>query len=243
MSLEPRVSQDVSNRDPEAIRRMFGAIAPAYDPANTVLSLGIHKRWKKTLVRESGAKAGSRILDCATGTGDLVFEFDRHLKGQCEIVATDFCEEMLEIARRKPGASRPGLRFEVADAMNLPYEDASFDVATISFGIRNTPDPKRVLSEMARVVKPGGSVMVLEFGKPRARFMKTAFAWYSKQVLPRLGGWISGQPEAYRYLERSSAEFPCGEVFLELARGAASFYSTRFQSFQGGIAYLYGLKK
>lgn len=233
----------MDQKNPEAIREMFGAIAQAYDPANTVLSFGIHKAWKKTLIRQSGARPGSRILDCATGTGDLAFGFERHLKGQCEITATDFCPEMLEVARKKQSArTMPTIRFEGADATDLPYDNQSFDVATISFGIRNTPDPKKTLSEMARVVKSGGKVMVLEFGKPQMSLMKHLFGWYSKHILPRLGGLISGNPEAYRYLERSSAEFPSGEDFLKLAREAAPFSEVSYRPFQGGIAYLYELK-
>jgi demethylmenaquinone methyltransferase/2-methoxy-6-polyprenyl-1,4-benzoquinol methylase len=232
------------DKNPESIRKMFGAIASAYDPANTVLSFGIHKSWKKTLVRESGVQAGSRILDLATGTGDLAFEFDRYLGGKGDVTGADFCPEMLDVAKKKLAdrASQGSLRFEIADAMSLPFADNSFDFASISFGIRNTRDPKKALSEMARVVKPGGTIAVLEFGKPRAPLMKLAFGWYSKKLLPKLGGWISGQPEAYRYLEKSSAEFPSGEDFIQLAHESAKFSETGFKTFQGGIAYLYRLK-
>lgn len=244
MSANPQQTSatNFSAKNPESIRKMFGSIAGAYDPTNTVLSLGIHKLWKKTLVKKSSARVGDRILDCATGTGDLAFEFERTLGKNCEIVATDFCPEMLEVAQKKAKSASSQIQFSVADATHLPFSDRSFDVATISFGIRNTPSPEKTLSEMARVLRPGGRVMVLEFGKPRSSFVKAAFSWYSKKVLPVLGGWMSGQPEAYRYLEASSAEFPAAEDFLELARRSAPFSECSYQTFHGGIAYLYTLK-
>lgn len=233
--------ETVSARNPEAIRSMFGSIAGAYDSANDILSLGIHKLWKRILVRRSQAQPGAKILDCATGTGDIAFEFERQLRGGCTVLGTDFCPEMLEIAQKKTATKKSSVKFEVADVTKLPYANASFDVATIGFGIRNTPDPRKTLSEMARVVKPGGRVMVLEFGAPRFAPMKAVFGWYSRNLLPKLGGWISGKPDAYEYLERSSAAFPAAEDFLAMAKESAKFSSARYETFQGGIAYLYTL--
>ncbi|HEX9602680.1 MAG TPA: ubiquinone/menaquinone biosynthesis methyltransferase, partial [Myxococcales bacterium] len=170
----------------EQVREMFASIARRYDAANEVLSLGVHRAWRRAAVRLSGVLPGDRVLDCATGTGDLALAFKRAVGPSGEVVGTDFCAEMLASAPAK--AQRAGLpvRFEVADALSLPYADASFDVASIGFGIRNVDDPVRCLREMARVVRPGGRVVVLEFGQPRGPF-GALFRVYSRQVMPALG--------------------------------------------------------
>lgn len=224
----------------DSIRNMFSSISGRYDRANTVLSLGIHHLWRKALVRWSGAKAGSRVLDCATGTGDLAFEFEK--KG-ASVIGTDFCEDMLVHARKKAEARGSSARFEQADVLALSFPDASFDVATISFGIRNVSDPVRGLAEMGRVVRAGGYVLVLEFGQSSVPLWGPLFELYSRKVLPRIGGWVTGKPEAYEYLQNSSAKFPCKEGFLELARKTGLFDRAEFRPLSGGIAYLYRLRR
>ena len=218
---------------------MFGAIAPGYDRANAILSVGIHRLWRKSLVRWSGASEGSRVLDCATGTGDLAIEFKKATGTSGEVIGTDFCEEMLESAPAK--AKRAGLdvRFEIADATALPYGDHEFDVASISFGIRNVNDPAKALAELARVTKSGGRVMVLEFGQPTTPVLAQAYRFYSQSVLPRVGGWITGKPDAYEYLQASSHAFPCGTDFVRLMKSTGAFRSVEFKSMSMGIAYLY----
>src|SRR5262249_40080375 len=153
-----------------------------------------------------------RVLDCATGTGDLALELKRAVGPAGEAIGTDFCAEMLEPAPAK--AARAGLevRFAVADALSLPFGDARFDVASIAFGIRNADHPRRCLREMARVVKPGGSVIVLEFGQPRGAF-GALFRAYSRGVMPLVGGLMTGNRAAYQYLPRTAAAFPAGEKF------------------------------
>jgi demethylmenaquinone methyltransferase/2-methoxy-6-polyprenyl-1,4-benzoquinol methylase len=236
-------SPPFSAENPNSIQQMFGAIAGRYDLANTVLSMGIHHSWKKTLVRESGAGPGQAILDCATGTGDLAFLFEMTTRGQASVVGSDFCEPMLEVAKRKAVAKGSQVHFQVADAMELPFDDSRFDVASISFGIRNVKDTRQALGELGRVVKPGGRIMVLEFGQPKSQIMASLFGFYSNQVLPRIGGWISGQSQAYQYLQISSASFPCGEKFLDIARSTERFSRVTYRTFQGGIAYLYTLTR
>src|SRR5437660_3609955 len=145
------------------VRQMFASIAARYDVANEVLSLGVHKGWRRAAVRISEAAAGQRVLDCATGTGDLALEFKRAVGPAGEVIGTDFCAEMLRSAPDKAAKAGLEVRFAVADALSLPYADARFDIASIAFGIRNVDDPVACLREMARVVKPGGSVIVLEF--------------------------------------------------------------------------------
>ncbi len=160
------------------VQQMFASIAPAYDRTNSVLSLGIHHIWRKKTVQVSGAKTGMSVLDCATGTGDLALEFKKTVGPAGHVIGTDFCPEMMETAPAKSEAKQLHVQFEVADAMNLPYPDHTFDISSISFGIRNVDDPSIALKEMARVVKPGGKVMILEFGQPKG-FMGILYDWYS----------------------------------------------------------------
>ncbi len=230
-------------QNPRSIQEMFGVISKSYDLANSVLSLGIHHLWKNTLVRKSELQKGHRVLDCATGTGDLAFLFEKKLSGSGEVVGTDFCEPMLEVARKKAQAQSSRVSFHQADVMSLPYQDQEFDVASISFGIRNVQDTQKALSELGRVVKPGGKVLVLEFGQPRFSLIQIVYNFYSRTILPRVGGWISGQPKAYQYLQTSSASYPCGNAFLEIAKKTGRFERMRWVRFQSGIAYLYILER
>jgi demethylmenaquinone methyltransferase/2-methoxy-6-polyprenyl-1,4-benzoquinol methylase len=222
---------------------MFGSISGRYDLANTVLSLGIHHLWRKKAVRWSGVRPGMKILDCATGTGDLAFEYEQALQGSGEVLGTDFCEPMLAKAVTKGQALHSRVRFETVDVTELPYGDASFDLASISFGIRNVQDPLKGLAELGRVVKPGGSVIVLEFGQPQSAAFGAFYQFYSTRALPWIGGLISGKPEAYRYLQTSSSQFPCREEFLNLARQTGYFSGLEYRPLTGGIAYLYKLTR
>jgi demethylmenaquinone methyltransferase/2-methoxy-6-polyprenyl-1,4-benzoquinol methylase len=214
---------------------MFASISTRYDRANTVLSGGVHHLWRRQAVRWSGAKAGDRVLDCATGTGDLAIAFHNAVTPGGSVIGTDFVPEMLTLARAKA----PGITFEVADVTKLPFDDASFDVASISFGIRNVNDPRKGIAEMARAVRPGGRVIVLEFGQPRGRAFGAVYDWYRRRVLPRVGGMVTGEQEAYEYLERSAGRFPCGDDFVALMNDAATFRSVEYKTLTFGIAYLY----
>lgn len=214
---------------------MFGAISGRYDRANTILSGGIHHLWRKRCVRMSGAKAGDQVLDCATGTGDLAIAFRKAVEPGGRVVGTDFTPEMIDLARVKDRQ----IDFEVADVTQLRFADASFDIASISFGIRNVGDPQRGIREMARVVRPGGSVMVLEFGQPPNRLFGSLYDAYRKHLLPRLGGAVTGDRSAYQYLEASAARFPCGQEFVAMMRASGEFASVDFETLTFGIAYLY----
>jgi demethylmenaquinone methyltransferase/2-methoxy-6-polyprenyl-1,4-benzoquinol methylase len=217
---------------------MFSSIAPRYDLANQVLSMGTHQGWRKRAVLASGVRPGGRVLDCATGTGDLAFAFQSVVGQTGEVVGTDFCEPMLVHAKQK--AERLGLpmKFEPADALALPFPKASFDVASIAFGIRNVDDPKRCLQEMARVVKPGGRVVVLEFGQPNGLF-GVLYRFYSRFFMPLLGGLLTGNRAAFHYLPKTAAAFPAGDKFLGLMREAAVFDGVDARPQTLGIAYIY----
>lgn len=217
---------------------MFADIAPRYDIANTALSLGIHHLWRRTVVRRSGAKAGMSVLDCATGTGDLALAFKQAVGERGSVVGTDFCAEMMATAPEKAQQRGLSVRFEVADAMNLPYSDNTFDIASISFGIRNVDIPAQALREMARVVRPGGRVVVLEFGQPTG-LIGAFYRFYSNRIIPLVGGMLSGNREAYSYLNRTASAFPCAEDFDDIMRTTEAFASTGFEALTFGIAYVY----
>ncbi|QSQ15357.1 bifunctional demethylmenaquinone methyltransferase/2-methoxy-6-polyprenyl-1,4-benzoquinol methylase UbiE [Myxococcus landrumensis] len=220
------------------VRQMFSSIATRYDVTNEVLSFGIHRLWRRTAVRLSRAKAGDSVLDCASGTGDLALAFKRKVGTTGRVLGTDFCPEMLESAPAK--AAKAGLQvdFQVADAMALPFEDNRFDVASIAFGIRNVDDPVKCLKEMGRVVKPGGRVVVLEFGQPEGVF-GALFRFYSKTVMPAIGGMLTGNRAAYEYLPRTSAAFPAGERFLSLMDQSGAYAERSAHPLTFGTANVY----
>jgi demethylmenaquinone methyltransferase/2-methoxy-6-polyprenyl-1,4-benzoquinol methylase len=216
---------------------MFASIAGRYDAANEILSLGVHRGWRREAVRLSQVRPGDRVLDCATGTAELALQFNN---ARSKVIGTDFCEEMLAPARRKTDGA---IALAVADALQLPFPDAAFDVSSIAFGIRNVDDPIRCLREMARVVKPKGRVVVLEFGQPRGAF-GALFRAYSRGVMPLVGGLLTGNRAAYEYLPRTAAAFPAGEKFLSLMQEAGRFESAAAHALTFGTAFVYvGVRK
>lgn len=228
-------------KEPHAptIRKMFSEIAPSYDKANSILSLGIHHLWKQKLVTLSGAQPGDRILDCATGTGDLAILFKKQVGDQGTVIGTDFCEDILALAPQKAAQQNLKIQFEPADVTQLPYDNDSFDVSCISFGIRNVNDLNKALSELARVTRPGGRVMILEFGQIQWPVLREAYGVYSNSILPWMGGLISGNKQAYKYLNDSAKAFPCGNDFVERALKTGGYQSMTFQTLSFGVAYIY----
>ena len=200
--------------------QMFDRIAGRYDRVNRVLSLGLDVRWRRRVVRALGLGERPRVLDVATGTGDLAIEIARACPG-AHIIGLDPSAGMLGVAKQK--LAKRGLtdRVElvIGDAQALPQQNCEIDAATIAFGIRNVPDRRKALRELARVVRPGGRIAVLELGEPRKGILAAAARLHTHHVVPRLGGWLSGSRE-YRYLQKSVAAFPPAEEFAELMRAS-----------------------
>ena len=208
------------------VRAMFDRIARVYDVMNSVMTAGMHHRWRQRAADLAAVGPGSTALDVATGTGDLAIELARR---GAEVTATDFAPAMLEIARRKA----PGLTFEEGDALALGYPDDHFDAVTVGFGARNFADLERGLAEMARVTKPGGHVVVLEITTPTKPPLSWFFrAWFDR-VVPQLGR-IAGDPDAYTYLPSSVRRFP-GPEQLAARMAEAGLTDVRWILTAGGI--------
>lgn len=217
---------------------MFGRIARRYDRANTVLSFGTHHAWRRKAVKAARVGPGDHSVDVACGTGDLSFALKRTVGPTGSVVGVDFTPEMLDMARAKAAAKGQDVGFQAGDALALPLADHAFDAATIAFGIRNVDDPPKCIQEMHRVVRPGGRVVVLEFGQPTGPF-GACYRAYSKHVMPRIGGMITGDRSAYEYLPRTAADFPAGEAFTDMMEQAADFDDLDATPLTGGVAWIY----
>src|ERR1039457_3363949 len=204
----------------EKIQQMFGTIAPRYDFLNRMLSFGIDRRWRKKAVRLLKYRDGARILDVATGTGDVALEIARTTPPSVKITGADFCKEMVELGRIKavqsPYAGR--IDFKVAPCEDLPFPNETFDSITIAFGIRNVVDRKLGLAEMWRVLRPGGRMIILEFSTPRSQLFRQIYYFYFRRLLPMIGGLFS-RYNAYQYLPDSVLEFPSPEEFSRIMTG------------------------
>lgn len=196
--------------DPAAVNTMFARIARRYDAANRLLSGGIDQWWRKRLVRIVRSEAPSSVLDLATGSGDVAFALSRALPPQTRITGMDFCQPMLDEAVTKQNAESgrgANITFRQGDGLALPCADAEFDAATVSFGLRNMADRHRALSEMRRVLRPGGRVHVLEFSQPY-RWFRPLYYFYTKRILPAIAGKVTGDRAAYDYLNASIEAYP-----------------------------------
>ncbi len=223
---------------------MFARIAPRYDLANDVLSLGIHRNWREKVLNAGEIGPGHHVLDLCTGTGDLAFAIAKRVTRSGYVAGVDFVNEMVQLATKKlktranSALNSAPISFMQGDALALPFSDQSFDRCTVSFGIRNVDSPVNGLREMERVLKPQGKAVVLEFGQPTAPGFSSAYQLYSKFLMPTIGGLLTGDRAAYEYLPRTSKNFPCGENFCAIMR-EAGFRNCKFKSLSLGIAYLY----
>jgi demethylmenaquinone methyltransferase/2-methoxy-6-polyprenyl-1,4-benzoquinol methylase len=233
------------SKEPDRIAGMFDAIARRYDRLNHLLSAGLDKRWRRRAVRELRLSGRERVLDVCTGTGDLAIEAATSDSGRArDVIGIDFSTEMLRLARRKVNAGSLASRIYLArgDATKLPLPDWSADVVMVAFGIRNVVDPVQGCREMLRVLVPGGTLAVLEFGAPRIPGLRTMYLWYFKYLLPVVGRTISKHSDAYSYLPASVMSFPAGEAFADLLR-SAGFADVRSQPLTFGIVWLYIARK
>lgn len=219
-------------QDAGYVRNAFAGIARRYMLANHVLSLGIDILWRQKTARLVATQAPRHILDLATGSGDLAREL-RHQCPEARILGADFSLPMM-----RESQVRNFDRLVAADGMNLPFKDASFDVMTVAFGLRNMASWPGALREMKRVLRPGGSLFVLDFSLPALPLIRPLYLFYLKRIMPRIAGWITGQREAYEYLCSSVERFPSGAAMEQLMK-TAGFASVKTRRLSLGIASLY----
>jgi demethylmenaquinone methyltransferase/2-methoxy-6-polyprenyl-1,4-benzoquinol methylase len=222
---------------------MFDAIAPRYDLLNHLLSAGLDRRWRKRAVDELALASGARVLDLCTGTADLAVAVVRRVP-RAAVVGVDFAAEMLRLALAKVRQEGLGsaIRLVRGDAARLPVADGCCDAATIGFGIRNVADPAGALAELARVLRPGGRLSILEFGEPRIPGVRTLYAWYFRYVLPLVGRFVSKHRTAYSYLPASIVAFPPPGEFVRLIT-ATGFSHAHAVPLSFGIVYLYTARR
>jgi demethylmenaquinone methyltransferase / 2-methoxy-6-polyprenyl-1,4-benzoquinol methylase len=225
------------------VRGMFGRIAPRYDLLNHLLSFNLDKRWRaRTVARVSEIldRPDAQVLDLCCGTGDVLLALER--RANRPLLASDFCHPMLVEARRKISSRRFRTPVFEADALSLPLAGASLDLITVAFGFRNLANYERGLEEMLRVLKPGGVAAILEFSQPSNPAFRALYGFFSTRILPRIGGMISGSPEAYSYLPESIRKFPGAEQLAEEMR-RAGFSRVEFERMTGGAVALHLARK
>jgi len=221
------------------VQGVFSSVASKYDIMNDVMSVGIHRVWKDAMMDWLAPRPGQKLLDVAGGTGDISFRFLKRA-GAGHATVLDLTEPMLIEGRKRAEAEdmSASLDWVVGDAMALPFEDNTFDVYTISFGIRNVTRPQEALNEAYRVLRPGGRLMVLEFSQLPNPMMQAAYDAYSFNVIPRMGKLIANDSESYQYLVESIRNFPDQETFLSMVK-AAGFENAKFRNMTMGVAALH----
>ncbi len=223
----------------KAVREMFAGIAGRYDLLNHVLSLNIDKLWRRkvsNLLRETLDRPDAIVLDVACGTGDLSLELNKDNKAK--IIGTDFCRPMLTVAHDKTAVLKAAVPYVEADAMDLAFADDTFDALTIAFGLRNLPNFANGLTELHRVIKPDGKIVILEFSSPVVPGFRQLFNFYFANILPRIGGAVSGSRGAYEYLPDSVSKFPNQEGLVEML-SETGFTDIKYQNLTGGIAAIH----
>ena len=223
------------------VRGVFDSVASKYDVMNDLMSMGLHRAWKAYAVAVANLRPGEQVLDIAGGTGDLARAFAKKVGATGRVVHTDINETMLRQGRDRLLDDGLVLPTVICDAEALPFAPASFDLVSVAFGLRNMTRKERALAEMARVLKPGGRLLVLEFSKV-AKPLEKAYDWYSFKVLPRIGQWVAGDAESYRYLAESIRMHP-GQAELKAMMQSAGFGHVDVHNLSAGVVALHvGIK-
>ena len=232
-------SEEAEDQKAGMVHGVFSNVASKYDIMNDVMSVGIHRLWKDAMMDWLAPRSGQRLLDVAGGTGDISFRFLKRAPG-ADAVVLDMTEQMLIAGRKRAEAGQMAdhLDWVVGDAMALPFADNSFDVYTISFGIRNVTRIADALSEAFRVLRPGGRLMVLEFSQLPNDGLQKAYDAYSFNVIPRMGKLIAGDRDSYQYLVESIRKFPDQDTFAQMIR-VAGFENVKYRNLSLGIAALH----
>jgi demethylmenaquinone methyltransferase / 2-methoxy-6-polyprenyl-1,4-benzoquinol methylase len=216
---------------------MFDRIAGRYDAMNSLMSAGLHHRWRARTVDIAGVSPGSAALDVCCGTGDLALELYRRVGPAGRVVGLDFSAPMLELAERKSAAQDAAVEWVQGNALDLPFPDSTFDAATVGFGVRNVADLGRAIAEMARVVRPGGAVAILEITTPQRPPLKWFYSIWFDRIVPLLGA-LAGDREAYTYLPSSVRRFPPAHDLAELMH-SAGLREVRYVVLAGGIVAIH----
>jgi demethylmenaquinone methyltransferase/2-methoxy-6-polyprenyl-1,4-benzoquinol methylase len=222
------------------VANVFHSVADRYDLMNDLMSVGIHRVWKRFAIEVSAVRPGNRVLDIAGGTGDLTARFSELVGGDGEVVLADINDSMLKVGRDKliDGGFHGNIEYVQANAESLPFPDNHFDVVSIAFGLRNVTDKDKALRSMLRVLKPGGRLLVLEFSKPGNEILSRAYDTYSFKILPLLGKLVAGDSDSYQYLAESIRMHPDQETLKEMME-LAGFVRCEFFNMTGGVVALH----
>ncbi|AGC90582.1 demethylmenaquinone methyltransferase [Staphylococcus warneri] len=226
-----------NNAKKEQVHTVFQNISKKYDRLNNIISFEQHKVWRKRVMKEMSVKKGSTALDVCCGTADWTIALSKAVGPQGEVTGLDFSENMLEVGKEKT-AHMDNIHLVHGDAMNLPFDDASFDYVTIGFGLRNVPDYLGALKEMERVLKPGGMIVCLETSQPTLPVFKQVYRLYFKFVMPIFGKLFAKSKEEYEWLQQSTFDFP-GKEKLKRLFEQAGFSNIKVRSFTGGVAAMH----